>query len=97
MQYRSDALGLPITEVLLHVLRAVCLAFDKGRFITNVFLLLSDAGHVFVHDFWADLHVSHSVVVKRVRVGFPDINTVRHKLAHGRLVIVITHHAAGDA
>ena len=37
------------------------------------------------------------MVGEALRIGFPNIHTVRHQFTHGRLEIVIADHAAGDA
>ena len=96
VQHRGNPPGLPVVEQRLHVVGRILFTLDEDRFVTNFLLLPGDAGNVLVHTFRADLHVANGVITKPFRVGFPNADAVRHEFTHGRLVVVVAHHATGD-
>src|SRR5450755_2447640 len=97
MQDRGDTLRLPIAEQAAHVLERRGFTLDEYGLVTDRLLLLVDRADLRVHDLGADLHVSDRVIAVRLRVALPDRDRMRHQLAHRRLVIIVAHHAAGDA
>jgi hypothetical protein len=50
-----------------------------------------------MHDLRADLHVADRVIGIGLGIAFPDLDRMRHQLAHGRLKVVVADHPAGDA
>ena len=97
VQDGGDALRAPVGQQALHVGHAVLPALDEIGLVADRLLLLVDAGHILAHRLVADLHVADRVVAERLRIGFPDLDAVRHQLAHGGLEIIVAHHAAGNA
>ena len=96
VEHGGDALGAPIGKQALHVAFAVSGAFNKNGFVANRLLLGMDGCHVLAHRLAADLHVAHRVIAVGLWVALPDIDRVRHQLAHGRLEVVVANHATGD-
>ena len=60
-------------------------------------LLPEDGANVIAHGLGADLHIADRVEAVGIHVAFPDLDALRHQLAHGRLEVIVAHHAAGDA
>ena len=88
---------LPVRQHGLHVAVAVACTLDEHRAVADRLLLLVDGADLLVHAFGADLHVADRVVAQALGMLFPDVDAVRHQLAHRRLVVVVADHAAGDA
>ena len=72
-------------------------AFDEDRGIADRLLLLVDRADLLVHHLRADLHVADGMVAEGLHVALPDLDALRHQLAHRRLEVVVADHAAGDA
>ena len=72
-------------------------AFDEHGLVADRLLLLVDRADLRAHAFGADLHVADGVIAVGLGVALPDIDPMRHQLAHRRLVVVVAHDAARDA
>ena len=96
MQYRGNALRLPVIEESSHVVMRFPRTFDKDRLVSNVFLLLSDGRDILAHHLRTDLHIAHGMVTVGFGVTLPHLDTVGHQFAHCRLVVVVTDYTAGN-
>ena len=97
MQYRRDALGLPVVKEAPHVLSGLFGALNENRLVTDILLLFGNGRDVLTHDLRADLHVTDRMVTVGFGITLPNLYAMRHELAHGRLVIVVAHNATGNA
>ena len=88
---------LPVREHRLHVAVAVAGTLDEHRRVADRLLLLVDRADLLVHAFGADLHVADRVVAQGLGMLLPDLDAVRHQLAHRRLIVVVADDTAGDA
>jgi hypothetical protein len=97
VQRDLEARRTPVGEQLEHVLADVVLAGDQRGGVADLLVATSDLGQVADLALGAEGDVADLVVVVRLGVGLPDLDVGGHQLGHGRLVVVVAHHTAGDA
>ena len=96
VQADVHALRPPVREHLPHVLAHLGLADDQVGRVADPGLPLVHLGQVADLALGAQRQVADRVVAERLRILLPHLDVGGHQLAHGRLVVVVAHDAAGD-
>jgi hypothetical protein len=97
VQYDGAAGSLPVGEHLGHVVAARRRTDHELGVVTDGPLLGVDLFDVGAHRLRCDLHITHTVVGERFRIGLPHADGMRHQLSHCGLKVVVADDPARHA